>query len=233
MSGFLYTVRRGDCMISIAAQYGFDWQILWAHPQNQELKELRKNPNVLLEGDQVYIPERTAREVSCATDKRHSFVRKGPSTLRLRLMGYGRPRKNIRYSLQLGHLSCEGQPDKDGYVEATIPAGVTSGSLVIHDGDISEVHTLLVGHLDPIDDIKGIQQRLVNLGMSCLVSGVFDDQTRHAIQTEIRGTPLHPCWGQCKVPWEGDFLSVVVQCFSVARDGRAQADNSKMPRSMA
>jgi hypothetical protein len=45
-------------MASIAAESGFSWEFLWARPQNQQLRALRKNPNVLMEGDEVFIPER-------------------------------------------------------------------------------------------------------------------------------------------------------------------------------
>ncbi|MGC9973362.1 MAG: LysM domain-containing protein [Bryobacteraceae bacterium] len=47
----VHVVKQGDCMSSIADQYGFFWETLWNHERNAQLKERRKNPNVLMAGD--------------------------------------------------------------------------------------------------------------------------------------------------------------------------------------
>ena len=41
---------------------------------------------------------------------------------------------------------------------------------------------LLIGHLDPVDEITGVQGRLVNLGYDCEVSGVMDEPTMKALR---------------------------------------------------
>ena len=52
-----HTVVPGDSMASLAKQYGFTWEQLWEHPKNQELAKLRENPNTLMTGDVVFIPD--------------------------------------------------------------------------------------------------------------------------------------------------------------------------------
>jgi LysM repeat protein len=43
-----YTVKQGDHLSSIAHEYGFpDYQTIWNHADNAQLKQKRKNPNVL------------------------------------------------------------------------------------------------------------------------------------------------------------------------------------------
>ena len=51
------TVGSDDSILSIAKQNGFYWSTLWNHPKNSQLKSLRKKPEVLQEGDQVYVPK--------------------------------------------------------------------------------------------------------------------------------------------------------------------------------
>lgn len=54
-----YKVRQGDTLAKIAAQHDFtDWQALYFHPANDELRRLRPNPSFVAPGDVVQIPER-------------------------------------------------------------------------------------------------------------------------------------------------------------------------------
>ena len=83
-----YVIRQGDCISSIAFRNGFDWITLWNEPANAELKERRKDPNLLFPGDVVHIPDLRLKEVDRPTDQCHSFkVKNVPAKLRLRLLG--------------------------------------------------------------------------------------------------------------------------------------------------
>ena len=87
VGGGSYEARSGDCIASVAFEHGFFWQTLWDHPDNAELKRLRKDPNVLLEGDKVAIPELRVKKAPAATEQRHKFKLKGvPAKLRLRFL---------------------------------------------------------------------------------------------------------------------------------------------------
>jgi N-acetylmuramoyl-L-alanine amidase len=82
-----HIVQQGECVSSIAEDYGFFWQTIWNHPENSALKQARGEPNVLEPGDEVVIPDKTLKEQNCPSDQRHSFRRKGtPAKLRLRLL---------------------------------------------------------------------------------------------------------------------------------------------------
>jgi hypothetical protein len=84
--GTTYVVRKGDCLSSIAFEHGFLWDAIWNHPDNAGLRSLRKDPDVLLEGDVVAIPDPAPKQVSVPTMANHRFVlRTAPTMLRLRI----------------------------------------------------------------------------------------------------------------------------------------------------
>lgn len=82
-----HTVEQGECISSIADGYGFFWETVWQHSDNTDLRVKRGDPNVLMPGDVVAIPEKEEKQEDGATEKRHCFRRKGvPAKLILRIM---------------------------------------------------------------------------------------------------------------------------------------------------
>lgn len=177
-----HTVEQGECLLTIARENGFFWQTLWDHPQNAQLKRERQNPNVLLPGDLLYIPEKQEKAFDRVTEKRHKFKVKGaPAKLRLQLMHFGKPRANLRYVLIIDGQSFSGATNGEGRLEHVIPPGARSGKLVLGQG--KEEYRLNLGHLDPVEKLTGLQARLNNLGYQCgEVDGVFGPRTQAALR---------------------------------------------------
>jgi hypothetical protein len=160
-----YTVVRGDCFSSIAEQFGFFPDDLWNLPENAELKQKRKDPNVLYPGDSVFVPELRRKEASCSTDQLHSFRKKGvPAKLKLRLLDDVQPRKTTPYELEIDGRWLSGTTDGDGYLEHPIPPSARKGKLLVGEGPTKDVYELQFGTLDPIETEEGVRGRLTNLG---------------------------------------------------------------------
>ncbi len=160
-----HPVEQGDCLSSIAAQYGFSWKTLWDHAVNAQLKQLRKDPSVLYPGDVVNIPDKTIREEPRPTDARHQFAKQvEPTHIKIRLLLDDQPRVGLKYELQLAERTIKGATDGGGFLQADIPPGAAEGTLVVGEGTSKRTYHLNFGTLDPIDTEEGVRKRLVLLG---------------------------------------------------------------------
>lgn len=183
-----YTVQQGDYISKIAKDNGFtDYTIIWNHPNNADLKNLRQNPNVLFPGDQVFIPDMEQKEESGATDKRHPFVvNKQTLTLRLVLEDvYEKPIAGAQCALLVDGQIFQLTTDDDGKLEQEIPLDAKEGTLTIR-GDqtpfADDVLRLKIGHLDPVTEVSGQVARLNNLGY---FAGPLDGSNQDAFESAV------------------------------------------------
>jgi len=176
------TASQGDSIPSLAQDNGHFWQKLWDHGENAALKAKRKNPNQLMEGDEVFIPELELKKESRGADSRHVFKRKGvPAKLKMQLFLLGEPRKNEPYVLELDGKLITGNLDGDGKLEQFIPPNCKGGSLQLKGG--KEIIPIKLGFLNPIDEISGVKQRLNNLGFRCgSEDNELNDQAKAALK---------------------------------------------------
>lgn len=155
-------------MARIAYEAGFFWEDIWNLPQNAELRSMRQNPEFLLPGDQVYIPDLQQKTESKNTNERHVFQRRGvPARFHLRLLDdEDDPRAGVHYTLTYDGQSLSGTTGKDGWIHAWVPPDVRSGTLVIERGmdGRREEYDLQFGYVDPPDSVSGALAMLQNLG---------------------------------------------------------------------
>lgn len=158
-----HAVQQGDCLYSIAAEYGWFPETLWEQPENAALKKRRGKGDVLCPGDVVVIPDRRQRVEKVRTGARHLFRRKGiPHQLKVRLVSMGKPLGNHPYAISVdGDGPVEGVTDAEGWIGRAIDPRARTAAVVVGDLDEYRIH---LGHLDPVDKKCGLQERLANLG---------------------------------------------------------------------
>jgi hypothetical protein len=141
---------------------------VWEHPRNAELRARRSNPNVLLPGDELFLPVLREREESCATARTHTFQRKGvPSSLLLRCLDlHGEPRAGEVFRVLATGFERAGKLDGDGWLRLRVPPDLREVEVIVGEEktDMETRYQLRVGHLDPIDTLTGVCDRLHNLG---------------------------------------------------------------------
>ena len=187
-----HIVKQGDCISSIAYDYGFFPDTLWNDPKNLELKRRRKDPNVLFPGDAVRVRELEEKDVPCATEQRHRFRRRGvPAKLIIQFKLDGEPRANEPYVLEIDGRLTEGKTDEDGIVRTLIPPNANKGTILFPGR--GDEHELELGDLDPITETSGVQGRLRNLGYYAgPVDGKMSEQLEQAIRSFQQSRGVEP-----------------------------------------
>lgn len=170
-----------------------DYKVIYDHADNADFKKKRPDPNLILVGDRIVIPDLTPGKSACATGATHTFTaKKMKRKLTVRVIDSdGNPVKAAAYKLKLGELVIEGKSDGDGNVKADIPIDAEEGAVEVG----AWKWPLRVGHLNPMeetgDDISGVQSRLLNLGHGPgAVDGVMGKKTSAAIRAFQRDQGL-------------------------------------------
>jgi N-acetylmuramoyl-L-alanine amidase len=181
-----HVVVQGECLSQIAKRYGFQSHLhLWNHPDNAELRERRRNPNILHPGDVVAIPDKEQRSESCATGKTHRFEAKRLAK-ELRVV-FERPNgdalADVAYEIEVAGESRSGQTDAKGLLKERVPPDSKECTIRIEGRTL---HCRL-GYLNPLaaaeaGDVSGVQARLRNLGFAPgPIDGRIGPKTRSAI----------------------------------------------------
>lgn len=170
-----HTVLPGECLASIAERYGFTnpW-VIYDHPANEALRSARPDPNVLLAGDEVVIPDRKPRVVTGGTEQRYRFVvDRQPAYLRLKLLNPDdTPRSGLPYRVEYQGQIHTGTTSGDGSIVHEVPSYLPAAMVTVTDGGREEKYQVALGYLDPVTEEAGLRQRLKNLGYYVEVPGV-------------------------------------------------------------
>jgi len=193
--GRTHVVRQGETAAQIAWRYGFAGvDPIWHHPDNRELARARPNPNVLRPGDKMAIPPHKAAIFKLAPEQETKITAKRPSQ-RVHLLvewDVGEPAATARYELTFRHehkvYRRQGTTKGDGLLDEKLPLKATQLRLSVWPKESKGKTDCLVldlgmGHLDPVEDLSGVQARLENLGFYCGdEDGELGPRTRAALE---------------------------------------------------
>ena len=185
-----YQVKQGDCIFSIAFEHGFFADTIWNHPENAKLKEKRQDPNVLMPGDIVFVPDKRLKEVSEPTNDVFKYRCKNtPKMFRVQIVRLGIPVKDMEYMLDIDGVVKPGKTDGEGWTkQEAIAPNAKKAKITIADGLKYELN---LGYLDPITEIAGVQGRLEGLGYyEGAINNRLDDKTKQAIEIFQRSNKL-------------------------------------------
>lgn len=166
-----YVVKAGDRMSKIAHQHGYkDYQLLYL-AQPDEFRKKRPNPEILMEGDVVILPDKIEEKHSAKDKKAHTYeedTRLPEVRVALRLAG--KPLANKSFGVVVDPpAASSGKPpvtgmvksDGDGKVAFHVEPAARK-VLLICTQPIFSVE-LRLGELRPVAEAGGVEQRLDNL----------------------------------------------------------------------
>jgi N-acetylmuramoyl-L-alanine amidase len=159
-----YVVRRGDFLLKLAYQFGFDADTVWNDEKNAQLRQLRPDPNILYPSDILYIPDQTYKQPvmqDLTAGTTNTFVTDPPTVLvsftfsdsNCALQAFTVPELPQLTGLSTG---------ADGSVSFSVP--VTIDAFTLEFTDLGLTVPCGLGYFDPINTLSGIFQRLQNLG---------------------------------------------------------------------
>jgi hypothetical protein len=187
-----HDVKQGETLIALAVKNGLEsWEDILNASENADLKTKRADPGILLAGDRVFIPNRVMRQEPSAIDAKHPFKITRPTAwIRLAVKdANGVALAGKKYELSVDSIITSGSVPADGVIERAVSVTAEYGTLTVWLDDANtEVWSLRIGHMDPLDATSGIEARLANLGFDCgdLASSVRAFQQK--VGLEVTGT---------------------------------------------
>lgn len=164
----IHHVKAGDTIQTIARSHGFrQWRRVFEHPKNAQLRATRPDPEVLAEGDSVFVPEVEPRIDEARVDEQTVFVL---APVRRELVvalqdPSGASLAGTPYTLSVDGVDHEGIVAPSGRVRHDIEVEARQAQLVLEiDEDVSMSTTLQIGALEPVETDEGVRARLYNLG---------------------------------------------------------------------
>jgi len=167
-----HEVVQGEDILTIAREYGIEnWESIWDHPRNADLRRERPDPLVLAPGDHVFVPDYRGLVYILDSGSRHNIVI-GNAVLRyirLTLVDSRRnPYSEKNYSLTVANETVDGTTTPEGAIEAALPDDATTADLVLYprtgNDELKLKWRLQLGYLNPLSKVSGVKARLSNLG---------------------------------------------------------------------
>lgn len=186
-----HTIIQGDTLTRIAAEYKFQsWKDLYNHPENAEFRTKRGNPDLIFPGDTIIIPDPEPQKISVQAGSSHAFsLTKETETLRINVSAdEGLETEGKKAVLKVGNDKLETILGRDGALELELSdSAAEKGQLELYLDDNSDepshTYELAIGHLDPAEELSGVQARCNALGFDCgVIDGIMGNKTREGVE---------------------------------------------------
>jgi N-acetylmuramoyl-L-alanine amidase len=137
------------------------------HPENAEFKKSRENPNILVAGDRIFIPDPEPKDESASTQQRTVFQLAGLGLeLHAKIVDQGFVAFSGDVELKALGTTTAMKPNGEvfeGFLDPTAKQATLQFPVSKTERKRLPI-TLEPGRLDPIETLSGLQQRLNNLG---------------------------------------------------------------------
>lgn len=186
-----YVVIQGDHLAKIAFNLGVDPDETWNHPHNTELRA-RREPNLLAPGDILYVPTSRRQGLAFsqgATNRYRATVTLAP--LRIAFQAAGKAIADEPFEVRGLGSPLTGTTDGAGVLCIEVPVHVRE--IDIHFTRLDLVFPVLIGDMDPVDELSGIRKRLEQLGYYRGFETIETDvRDRLAIESFQRRSGIEP-----------------------------------------
>lgn len=187
-----YVVRAGDHLAKIAHGVGLDADTVWNHSKNAALRKKRPDRNILCEGDVLFLPVEEDKPIPLKIGALNSFSATVPEIdTHLRFADANGPFANEPYLVEGLDGAVEGTTDGDGKLTITAPVPIRVVKVTFEKRGLT--YSVLLGDMDPISEVSGVQARLKALGHHRgAATGELDQETEDAIRKfqQAKGLPV-------------------------------------------
>lgn len=160
-----YVVKQGDFLAKIAFKMGFDADEVWNDDKNADLKAKRKDGDILLPGDVLYVPDDPRKKNPFTKETANAYKAKLPrAKVKVALTGPGgKPLADEPYVVDGIGDDAPRTTDGSGNVIFTVPVTVREVELTLTKR--KQTFRVMVGQLDPVGEPSGARMRLEHLGL--------------------------------------------------------------------
>lgn len=184
-------LSQGESLATLSARHGLDPAAVWSLAQNDDLRKVRPDPNVLSPHDILFVTAPKRAWMPVMVGGVNKFVGT-PRALFGRLKcvdSQGKPLPDTSYLID----------DVDPPITGTISGGIlefevppTLPRVRVHLPDLNLCIVAQVAHLDPVNDpdASGAEQRMTALGIAPPIPAVIDEEAREIVEGEYLDAAL-------------------------------------------
>jgi hypothetical protein len=204
-----YVVRQGESLGTLAQRDGFDPDVVWNDPTNDDLRSKRTDPMVLAPSDIIYLPDPSApaNGTTLQTGAENAFTATPRPPLHARLILVDETGAPLAGQTVVVEGADPGAPpsksEADGSVVIDFPYGQTSIRIQLPDAGLELVAQR--AFLDPVTEPSGLEQRLSALGLLPTLPAIHDPDAAAIVAQEYQEAAIRAFQKKAGLPETGQI----------------------------